>query len=61
MRLPLHISVCLLIAFASISFASGCRTPRLQIETPGDASGYRTWDFVDPLRDVIQIMHRPGR
>ncbi len=54
MRLTLRITVCLLIAFALISFASGCQTPRLQIETPGDASGYRTWNFIHPLRDVIR-------
>ena len=53
MRLTLRITVCLLIAFALISFASGCQTPRLQIETPGDASGYRTWNFIHPARDVI--------
>jgi hypothetical protein len=52
-RLTLRITVHLIVAFALASFASGCRTPRLQIETPGDASGYRTWDFVQPVRDVI--------
>jgi hypothetical protein len=52
-RFTLRITVCLLFAFGLISFASGCRTPNLQIETPGDAAGYRTWDFVHPVGDVI--------
>ena len=53
MRLTLRITVCLLVAFALISFASGCRTLSLQIEKPGDASRYRTWDFAHPVRGVI--------
>ncbi len=53
MRLTLRIAVCLLVAFGSISFASGCRTLSLQIEKPGDVSRYRTWNFVQPMRDVI--------
>jgi hypothetical protein len=52
-RRTLRITVCLLVAFASIAFASGCRTPSPQIDEPGDASRYRTWDFVQPLRGVI--------
>jgi hypothetical protein len=37
-----------------VSFASGCRTPTLQIEAPGDVSRYRSWDFVDPVRDATR-------
>ena len=36
-----------------ISFASGCRTLSLQIDKPGDVSGYRTWNFVHPVRGAI--------
>ncbi len=53
MRPTLRITVCLLVAFALISFASGCQTPMLQIETPGDTSSYRTWNFVHPVRGVV--------
>ncbi len=53
MRLILRVTVRLVVAFALISFASSCRTLSLQIEKPGDVSRYRTWDFVDPVRDVI--------
>lgn len=53
MRLTLRITARLVVAFALISFASGCRTLSLQIDKPGDVSGYRTWDFVHPVRDVI--------
>ncbi len=53
MRYTLRITVRLVAAFALISFASGCQTPRLQIETPGDASSYRTWNFIHPARDLI--------
>ncbi len=53
MRLTLRITARLLVAFALISFASGCRTLSLQIDKPGDVSRYRTWNFVDPVRDVI--------
>jgi hypothetical protein len=52
-RLTLRIAIYLIVAFGLTSFASGCRTPTLQIETPGDASRYRTWDFAHPVRDVI--------
>jgi len=51
-RLTLRITVYLLVAFASISFASGCRTLSLEVETPGDVSRYRTWNFAHPTRDV---------
>jgi hypothetical protein len=51
-RLNLRITVYLLVAFALISFASGCRTLFLEVETPGDASRYRTWNFAHPVRDV---------
>jgi hypothetical protein len=51
-RLTLRITVYLFIAFASISFASGCRTLSLEVETPGDAARYRTWNFAHPTRDV---------
>jgi hypothetical protein len=51
-RLTLRITVYLLVAFALISFASGCRTLSLEVETPGDASRYRTWNFVHPTRDA---------
>jgi hypothetical protein len=57
-HITLPITACLLVAFALISFASGCRTPTLRIETPGDVSGYRTWNFVDPVSDAIEV---PGR
>ena len=53
MRLTLRITARLVVAFALISFASGCRTLSLQIDKPGDVSGYRTWNFVHPVRDVI--------
>ena len=53
MRLTLRITARLLVAFALISFTSGCRTLSLQIDKPGDVSGYRTWNFVHPVRDVI--------
>lgn len=52
MRLTLRITVHLLVAFGLTAIASGCRTPTLKIETPGDASRYRTWDFAHPVRDV---------
>jgi len=52
-RLTLRITIYLIVAFGLTSFASGCRTPTLQIEAPGDASRYRTWDFVHPVRDAI--------
>ena len=54
MHLTLRITVNLLAAFGSISLASGCGTPTLQIEAPGDVSGYRTWDFVQPVPDAIR-------
>ena len=53
MRLTLRITVCLLVAFGSISFASGCRTPSLRIEKPGDVTRYRTWNFVHPVRGEV--------
>jgi len=51
-RLTLRITVRLLVAFGLTSFALGCRTAILQIEAPGDASRYRTWNFTHPVRDV---------
>ena len=53
MRLTLRITARLVVAFALISFASGCRTLSLQIDKPGDVSGYTTWNFVHPVRAVI--------
>ncbi len=42
MRLTLRITACLVVAFALISFASGCRTLSLEIEEPGDVSRSRS-------------------
>ncbi len=53
MRLTLRITARLVVAIALISFASGCRTLSLQIDKPGDVSGYRTWNFVHPMRGAI--------
>ena len=53
MELTLRIADRLVVAFALISFASGCRTLSLQIDEPGDVSDYRTWNFVHSVRDVI--------
>jgi hypothetical protein len=45
--------VWLFIAIGAIQLTSGCRTPELRIEEPGDVSSYRTWDFVRPVRGLI--------
>jgi len=55
-RLTFRITVYLLVAFVSISFASGCRTLSLEVEMPGDASRYQTWNFVHPTRDATHAL-----
>jgi hypothetical protein len=52
MQPAFRVTVYLLFAFVSISFASGCRTLSVRIEKPGDVSRYRTWNFVHPARSA---------
>lgn len=53
MQIRAHIRVHAIVTIVLLATASGCRAPVLQIEQPGDAARFRTWDFVKPRRGEV--------